>query len=117
MDFIEKQYETYDPLYFGMIVNIYDADGKNETDAHRSITRLFFGGFKPKLWLSIGENEVEQYEYVWFMDDDLLFSKHIFPFDQFLHLVKTFDPVISTPKSIRNNSTGKNANQLSQQKS
>ena len=111
LDFIEKQFETYDPLYFGLIVNIYDANGKNETNVTRSITRLYFGGFKPKLYLSIGETEVEHYEYVWFMDDDLLFSKHVFPFDQFFHIVKSSDAVISTPKNIRNTNTGKNTNQ------
>ena len=84
LEFIEEQFETYDPLYFGMIVNIYDADGKNETNASRSITRLFFGGFKPKLYLSIGEKEVEHYEYVWFMDDDLLFQ------NMFFHLTNSF---------------------------
>ena len=99
--FVKKQFETYDPSYFGMIVRIYDAGPKMETHTSSSITRIYFGGTKSKLWQSIGENEVQNYDYVWFMDDDLLFSKHIFPVDQFLHIVRTCDSVVSTPKSIR----------------
>ena len=106
-EFIKKQFETYDPSYFGMIVRIYDANGTNETNTSGSITRLFFGGIKTQLWQSISKAEVEHYEYVWFMDDDLLFSKHVLPFDQFLHIVKTSNSVISTPKNIRNTNTGK----------
>ena len=71
-----------------MIVRIYDADGKDKANASRSIRRMFIRGNKLKLWKLIGKAEVEHYEFVWFMDDDLLFSKQFFPFDQFLYVVK-----------------------------
>ena len=84
-----------------MIVHIYDTDGRNKTIISDSITRIFFSGTKAKLWQWVGHKQVRNYEYVWFLDDDLLSSKHVLPFDQFLYVVRKFDSVISSPKSIR----------------
>ena len=60
---------------------------------------------KTKLWQYVGSEVVRNYDYVWFMDDDMLFSKDVFPYDQFLQVVRKADAVISSPKIIRD--TGK----------
>ena len=42
------------------------------------------------------------YEYLYFLDDDMLFDRNVFAFDQFRWLVQRVDAVISSPKIIRN---------------
>ena len=107
-ELIVEQFESYDPSKFGLHVNIYNRRFTSRTMTQvlqqlksHSITVTYIPGIKPKLWKSIGRSEVDLYEYVWFLDDDLIFSKNIFPFDQFIHIVREYDAVISTPKIIR----------------
>ena len=107
IDDIVLQFSTYDRSQFGMIINIYNEDSyerltlSNETEY--PILYTFNPGIKTKVWLAVGLKEVEHYEYVWFMDDDMVFSNRIFPFRQFLHTVRVEDAVISSPKIVREN--------------
>ena len=109
-ELIVEQFESYDPSKFGLHVNIYNRRFTSRTMTQvlqqlksHSITVTYIPGIKPKVWKFIGRPEVDFYEYVWFLDDDLIFSKNIFPFDQFIHIVREYDAVISTPKIIRYN--------------
>ena len=84
------------------MINIYDAQGKTQFP-EEGVTITYVQGFKPQIWNSINENFVSHFQYVWFLDDDMIFSKNYFPFEQFLFVVKETDAVISTPKIMRKN--------------
>jgi len=96
---ILNQFQSYDPSRFGLLLNMYDkSDFSSDLP---SVTMSYVPGWKSSLWVTITVDKVEGYDYVWFMDDDLVFSKKVFPFDQFHHVVKTMDAIISSPKVYR----------------
>jgi len=96
---ILQQFQSYDSSKFGLLLNLYDgSDFKADIP---SVSMSYVPGWKSSLWLTISAEVVENYDYVWFMDDDLVFSRKVFPFYQFHHVVKTIDAVISSPKVYR----------------
>jgi len=121
--FVQKQFESYQndntEGQVDILINIYNSPepsnstaalGGNENRRGRSnsssasttsnITFSHFPGLKPKLWKNIDSKLVTKYEHVWFLDDDMIFDKNHFAFDQFMVQVKLNDAVISAPKIV-----------------
>ena len=102
-----RRFESYaEDENMGMVINIHHDDGESECDdISYSLPNLKVTTFpyKSMLWKNLDPHLVEEFEYVWFMDDDLVFDRKsgIFPFDAFLQQVRSVDAIISTPKIIR----------------
>ena len=122
-DDILRQFHTYrDDPTVGLWVNIYD-NGSSNTNTNTindvsppTITNVDIGngssvsvlrseilGLKPMLWEQVVPQHTSGYDYLYFLDDDMLFDRSVFAFDQFRWLVQRVDAVIASPKIIRNN--------------
>ena len=118
---ILRQFNTYrDDPTVGLWINIYDkgshGSSSNNNDivspaiasvsmgdsSSISILRSEIPGLKPTLWEQVAPQYTSAYEYLYFLDDDMLFDRNVFAFDQFRWLVQRVDAVISSPKIIRN---------------
>ena len=121
---ILRQFDTYrDDPTVGLWINIYDkgshgSSSNNNNDvvsptiasvsigngdgSSMSILRSEIPGLKPTLWEQVVPQHTSDYEYLYFLDDDMLFDRNVFAFDQFRWLVQRVDAVISSPKIIRN---------------
>ena len=88
-------FNTYRSEDAHLLFNFYDG-----TLPPSNSSRIFFSnhkGHKPVFWSKIDADFLDRYDYIWFMDSDMVFDKNIFAFDQFLYLVKRLDATIATP--------------------
>ena len=117
---ILRQFNTYrDDPTVGLWINIYDKGSHGNNNINNdvvspaiasvsmgdgssiSILRSEIPGLKPTLWEQVVSQYTSDYEYLYFLDDDMLFDRNVFAFDQFRWLVQRADAVISSPKIIR----------------
>jgi len=109
---ILSQFASYDDdASVGLWLNVYNdneeqfaiTDGivTTRTLGGKSIISSSIPGLKPTLWERATSQYTSSYEYLYFLDDDMLFDKSVFAFDQFRWLVEHTDAVMATPKIIR----------------
>jgi len=108
---IISQFSTYDDdKSVGLWVNVYN--NRSSIHPHSISTTVSSGGkriitssipgIKPSLWQQTASgNYTKEYDYLYFLDEDMLFDKSVFAFDQFRWLVEHTDAVMATPKIIR----------------
>lgn len=129
-NFVQQQFKSYqnngdnknNKTRVDILINIYDApkssnaviilddnDGSSKSSSNienkNNIMISRIPGYKSKLWANIDSRVAQNYEYVWFLDDDFVFNKDYFPFDQFMNQVDSNDAVLSSPKMIRHKRT------------
>jgi len=100
-DVLQQFYQYRNDTDFHLLLNFYDNDMPPELS--NSSTTTFIHGFttKSSFWGALTRNVVQDYEYVWYMDEDMMFGLNFFPFFQYLHHIRAIKAVISTPKIIR----------------
>mmetsp|Transcript_35905 Transcript_35905/g.78632 ORF Transcript_35905/g.78632 Transcript_35905/m.78632 type:complete len:364 (+) Transcript_35905:181-1272(+) len=108
---IISQFSTYDDdKSVGLWVNVYN--NRSSIHPHSISTTVSSGGkriitssipgIKPSLWQQTASgNYTKEYDYLYFLDEDMLFDKSVFAFDQFRWLVQRTDAVIASPRIIR----------------
>lgn len=78
-----------------LLFNFYDG-----TRAPRNSSRVFFSshpGYKPVFWSRIDVSFLDNYEFIWLLDADMIFHKKLFAFEQFMFIVRQLDASIATP--------------------
>ena len=109
---ILRQFNTCrDDRTVGLWINICDKGSNNNNNNYynynnnngsTSILRSETPGLKPTLWEQVAPQHTSAYEHLYFLDDDMLFDRNVFAFDQLRWLVQRVDAVISSPKTTRN---------------
>mmetsp|Transcript_29510 Transcript_29510/g.65438 ORF Transcript_29510/g.65438 Transcript_29510/m.65438 type:complete len:396 (+) Transcript_29510:57-1244(+) len=111
----------------GLWVNVYDdmSNKNNKTTAgassssngnvlvnvdddenHSRIITSAIPGLKPALWEHVVPQYTSDYDYLYFLDEDMMFDRSVFAFDQFRWAVERVDAVMATPKIIRMSAEG-----------
>ena len=89
---------SYEPEEANLLFNFHDG-----TKAPKNSSRVFYSshpGYKPVFWSHIDIALLDNYEYIWLLDSDMIFHKKIFAFEQFMFLVRELDASISTPNIL-----------------
>ena len=89
---------SYEPEEANLLFNFHDG-----TKAPKNSSRVFYSshpGYKPVFWSRIDTAFLDNYEYVWLLDSDMIFHKKIFAFAQFMFVIRKLDAGISTPNIL-----------------
>lgn len=109
ISYITDQFKTYDRTKYSLLLNVYekgyhiDLSLQNKMRNESDIFLTNIPGIKSTLWNFVGKKFVEDFEYVWFFDDDMVFSKKYFAIDQFMEVAKFSNAVVSSPALMRHN--------------